>query len=107
MTTTTTTTTQLRRIGTGHYQTLDGALVPTTDLEKGDVVESHGMLIRLGAKHTSYRPGVVYFEGEVLNRESFAPGGERQDAFIYNHSAHGWTVQGNALRSWWRVSRRA
>jgi hypothetical protein len=95
---------------TAGVDTRKGESVDTSQLQEGDLILSHDMLIRLGERHVvervdryaEYGP-VYWFVGTVENADKI-------HAMGVNHVTCGllrgneWTVQGNRLASWWRIS---
>jgi len=84
----------------------------TTELQTGDIIQNHGMIIKLGARKTykgisgidPTQPAldVVRFEGEILNveevnAEGLVPFSWRCDK---NRLGNEWAVQGNILAIW-------
>jgi hypothetical protein len=84
--------------------------VPTTELSEGDVINNHGMLLRLENRaryvDTRTRETVITFDGVVTNMPDVT------DAFMRRCALEDgtperpvWRVQGNRLATWHRVSK--
>ena len=75
--------------------------VPTSQLQKNDLVLTHGMRVRLDAPIPTYRDGVVAWSGIVTNYADVIAEGHIPASFIRDAR---WTIQGNDLAHWTRVT---
>lgn len=74
--------------------------VNTLQLQQGDTVLTHGMVVRLDAPGVCYQPGVAAWEGTVTNYAEVIAEGHVPASFIRDAQ---WRIQGNHLADWVRV----
>ena len=79
--------------------------VRTNELRTGDLVLHYGMRIRLGERHeytNDVGSAAWWFPGTVENMsEVYRP--DHVTAGLLHEDAQ-WTIQGNELASWWRLT---
>lgn len=75
--------------------------VPTTLLQADDLVLTHGMKVQLSHPLPTDREDVVAWSGIVTNYADVIAEGRIPASFIRDRQ---WTIQGNQLATWTRVT---